>query len=221
VPLTASPTNQTLAGQWGTMHAFRTRSPFGSDSLFVVLTGRPAGAASATLLLDGAPPVTKSEYPYEFSVYPWSMNQDLRFTLQLVSGATTNYSTAVSLAGTTNTPPTAYQDWKTAHGLSANAPDSCDTDGDGWGNLLEYALNLDPLAKDAPPSLACALNGGVLALSYIKWRGDVTYYAETSLDLQTWTRQGVTETADGANATASVPVAAAQSRFLRLCVAYP
>jgi hypothetical protein len=220
LPLTASPTNQALPGQWGTMNAFRTRSPFGSDSLYVILTGRPAGNASVTLHLDGTAPVTKAEYPYEFSVYPWPMNQDMRFTLELVN-CTTNYSTAVTLAGTTATAPTAYQDWKTSHGLFANASDSEDLDGDGWCNLLEYALNLDPQVKDAPPSAACAIASGTLTLSYIKWRSDVTYFVETSPDLQTWTRQGVTEAANGANVTASLPIASVQSCFLRLRVAYP
>jgi hypothetical protein len=41
----------------------------------------------ATLSLDGAAPLEKKSYPYEFSVYPWPMERDLKFTLQLRDGA--------------------------------------------------------------------------------------------------------------------------------------
>jgi len=221
VPLTASSASQTLTGQWGTMQAFRTRSPFGSDSLYVVLTGRPTNSTTAaTLQLNGAAPIAESAYPYEFSVYPWPMNQDMVFSLKLVAGATTNYSTAVTLAGTTNTPSTAYQDWKASNGLATNAPDGGDTDGDGWCNLLEYAFNMNPQLKDAPAPLLGVVTNGTFTITYIKWRSDVTYIAETSQDLNTWTTQGVTETADGANVTASVPISA-QCCFLRVRVTYP
>lgn len=74
--------NQTLPGEWGRMEAFRIRSPFGKDSLYAVLTGRPKDGV-ATLKLAGAKPVEKKTYPYEFSIYPLPMDKDLRFSLEL------------------------------------------------------------------------------------------------------------------------------------------
>ena len=221
VSLTATPTNQVQTGPWGTMHTFRTRSPFGADSLYVVLTGRPTNNPSAKLLLDGAPVATDTSYPFEFSVYPWPMNQDMQFTLELVNGGVTNHSAPVTLPGTTNAPPTAYEDWKSSHGLPANAPNSDDNDGDGWRNLLEYALNLNPQVADAPLALTYSADGANLTLSYVKWRSDVTYFVETSLDLQNWTRTGVTEVESGGTVTASVPIETTHIRFLRLGVTYP
>jgi hypothetical protein len=72
-----------LPGDWGTAEAFRIRSPFGEDSLYVVLTGRPTAGAEATLQMDGADPVTAKVYPYEFTIYPWAMDREMKFTLRL------------------------------------------------------------------------------------------------------------------------------------------
>jgi RNAse (barnase) inhibitor barstar len=218
VALTSTPVTQTLPGAWGTLHAFRIRSPFGSDSLFVIVTGRPPATASAKLLLDGAPPVSKTFYPYEFSVYPWPMDQEMRFRLELTDGTIT-YSSPVVLPGTSTPPPTAYEEWKTANGLPVNAPDNGDSDGDGWANLLEYAFKLNPQVADAP-SANYSSDGSALRLRYVKWRSDISYFVETSLDLHNWTREGVTETESGGTVTASVPLSA-QARFLRLVVSYP
>jgi hypothetical protein len=75
---------QPIAGPWGQMHAFRIRGPFEKDSLYVVLTGRPENGR-ATLQLTDDPEGTRvdSDYPYEFTVYPWPMDKDMSFTLTL------------------------------------------------------------------------------------------------------------------------------------------
>ena len=79
---------QHLGEPWGDLHAFRIRSPFGRDSLYVVLTGRPKPGARATLQMAGvptsAPPLTVGAYPYEFTVYPWPMERDMAFRVTLV-----------------------------------------------------------------------------------------------------------------------------------------
>lgn len=100
-PLANGRATQQLGGEWGALEAFRIRSPFGKDSLYVVLTGRPKDGASATLQIDGAQPLEKKTYPYEFSVYPWPMKRDLKFALQLkdATGAVTT-SQPVVLPGT-------------------------------------------------------------------------------------------------------------------------
>jgi hypothetical protein len=73
-------------GAWGDVQAFRIRSPFGKDSLYVVLTGHPADGATATLSVQGAAaPLSVGQFPYEFTLYPWPMDKDLSFTLALTT----------------------------------------------------------------------------------------------------------------------------------------
>ena len=220
VALTGGTATQTLASSWGTMYAFRTRSPFGSDSLSVVLTGRPLAGGTANLLLGGAAAVSKASYPYEFTVYPWPMNQDMRFNLQLMADGTTTTSTTITLPGTTTSAVTAYDQWKTDCGLPANAPDNGDGDSDGLPNLMEYALNTNPIGSDRQSPVVVTIGAGLLKLTYTKWRTDVSYSVETSTDLKTWTTTGVDQGGNGLTISASVPVADSR-RFLRLCVSRP
>ncbi|MDR3709413.1 MAG: hypothetical protein P4L33_14020 [Capsulimonadaceae bacterium] len=82
--LTGGRASAHAGGAWGDVEAFRIRSPFGKDSLYVVLTGHPSAGSTATLSVDGAPPIAPvSDYPYEFTLYPWPMDKDLRFSLTL------------------------------------------------------------------------------------------------------------------------------------------
>lgn len=100
-PLQGGRVSLPLPGEWGSLEAFRIRSPFGQDSLFAVLTGRPRDGGGVTLQLEGAAPQEEIAYPYEFSVYPWPMNRDLRFTLRLRDGAGAGVETSpVVLPGT-------------------------------------------------------------------------------------------------------------------------
>jgi len=95
-------TSAHLDGEWGDMQAFRIRSPFGKDALYVVLTGKPKPGATAILTVAGAQsPVTVNRYPYEFTLSPWPMDKDLHFTLALTdAGGITTQSPAFTLAGT-------------------------------------------------------------------------------------------------------------------------
>jgi hypothetical protein len=72
---------------WGTLHAFRIRSPFGNDSVFVTLpvdavpgavaTLKRGGGAASTVLRDDA-------FPYEFSLGPVAAGEvvDLEFAIE-------------------------------------------------------------------------------------------------------------------------------------------
>jgi len=80
---------------------------------------------------------------------------------------------------------------------------------------------MNPAVPDARAPIVCAINGSAMTLAYVQWRGDVSYFVETSADLKTWSQQGVSETAEGANVTASVPIDAVQRGFMRLRVTYP
>ena len=100
-PLENGRVSQKLDGDWGTLEAFRIRSPFGKDSLYVVLTGRPKDGARATLQIEGEAPQECASYPFEFSVYPIAMDVDLKFSVQTVSAdGVTGTSGPLALRGT-------------------------------------------------------------------------------------------------------------------------
>ena len=100
-PLQGGRASQKLEGDWGRLEAFRIRSPFAKDSIYVVLTGRPTEGARATLKIDGMAPVESSSYPFEFSVYPLPMNKDVAFSVQTVDAdGKARDSKSVMLPGT-------------------------------------------------------------------------------------------------------------------------
>ncbi|MBC8008717.1 MAG: hypothetical protein H7067_01310 [Burkholderiales bacterium] len=92
-----------LGGAWGRLHAFRIRSPFGTDSLYAVLTGRPPEGSSAELVDEKGEVIAPAvaDYPFEFTVYPWAQDKDCVFRVRLSDdkGAVT-LSEAVRLEGT-------------------------------------------------------------------------------------------------------------------------
>ncbi|NQU43547.1 DUF2341 domain-containing protein, partial [bacterium] len=53
-----------LPGTWEELHAFRIRSPFGNDSLYVCLTGGPESGATVTMDLTGSSTQQDTDYPY-------------------------------------------------------------------------------------------------------------------------------------------------------------
>jgi len=68
---------------WGELHAFRIRSPFGKDSLYVILTGKPERAKIRVSLEGKDAPVVCVDFPYEATIYPWPMDQDMKGTVIL------------------------------------------------------------------------------------------------------------------------------------------
>jgi len=68
---------------WGKLHAMRIRSPFGSDSILVALTHGPAEGGTVTLrLASREAPLVKTTSPYEFSIYPWPIDQPCELTVE-------------------------------------------------------------------------------------------------------------------------------------------
>ncbi|MDZ7617484.1 MAG: hypothetical protein U1E05_10795, partial [Patescibacteria group bacterium] len=68
---------------WGELHAMRIRSPFGSDSVLVVLTNGPAEGGSVTLNIGGREtPLVKKTLPFEFSIYPWPIEKDCELAVE-------------------------------------------------------------------------------------------------------------------------------------------
>lgn len=110
---------------------------------------------------------------------------------------------------------------------TGNAADSADPDRDNLGNLLEYALDLDPAnAADGPigqPRVGTTADNK-LTLTFFRARADITYTVQASEDLVTWAdlipvNPGTV--GHDVTFTDSVALSATPSRFLRLKVTAP
>jgi hypothetical protein len=75
-----------------------------------------------------------------------------------------------------------YDAWSARNNLTMGAPD--DEDGDGIDNLMEYALDLDPRAKNGPV-LCEVINGQFRYTRYLR-KSDLTYELEAAADLEIW-----------------------------------
>lgn len=119
--------------------------------------------------------------------------------------------------------PAPYAEWTAS--ISWNGADSsptADPDGDGLPNLLEYALDLAPLAPGVTGTPACVPSpfGTHLQFTFLRARAELTYEVLGSSDLVNWT---VIATNPGA-VSLTVPVTVTDTvstnprRFLRLRV---
>ena len=115
---------------------------------------------------------------------------------------------------------TGYQQWKVNNGYSVTEPDTSDADADGISLILEYVLGTNPNApeQDALP-VGQAINGA-MAISYRKYRSDVSYLVEASADLVNWSSAGVNQ-GSGPFPIAWISVAANPIVYLRLKVTAP
>lgn len=183
----------------------------------------PAGAASATLVIT----------PIADDIAQGSRT----VTLTVASDFSLSAGTSASAFATIEDKP--YDAWRharfTAEQLSDTAvsgPDA-DPDGDGFSNLLEYALGAEPLTADAssrPPVVG--VDSDLITLSYFApaGRGDLTYLVEWSVDLSTW-QTGAAYVAelsrvaiDGGETVvmrATTPLASEPRQFLRLRATRP
>lgn len=121
-----------------------------------------------------------------------------------------------------------YAESMAAAGLSnTNGPiaePTADFDGDGWNNLLEHALALNPTQPDSP-SFQLSVQGPLLFYTYTRPRvvSDIDYEVQWSNTLapNSWSNTGVAQQViadNGTNLTiqAIVPANGASSRFVRL-----
>ncbi|MBC8011801.1 MAG: Ig-like domain repeat protein, partial [Burkholderiales bacterium] len=102
-----------------------------------------------------------------------------------------------------------------------------DPDSDGVSNLLEYALDGDPLAASGTDIPVSALNSDTppkLTLTFLRARADVTYLVQASSDLTAWedlvTNPGAVSLTVPVTVTDTPPLDATK-RFLRLRVSQP
>jgi len=123
---------------------------------------------------------------------------------------------------------TALQSWRQQYfGFTSNSGDAADTfdfDGDGLGNLIEYALGSNPLVPEATP-LEHNIPNSKLQISFLRARPDLTYLVEASSDLSNWNLIATNPGTVGANVTVNDPLDFSTStpprRFLRLRVTSP
>ena len=128
---------------------------------------------------------------------------------------TVNYRTELPLGG--------YARWAAARTNVTSL--TADLDGDGYANLFEYALGLDP-AVPTSGALPLIVNPATLELTYQRPAAvvDVSYQVEwAATPAGPWSATGLSQqilTDDGATRTirATLPKGAAAQRFVRLKV---
>jgi hypothetical protein len=130
----------------------------------------------------------------------------------------------LTVSYTTEIPLGTYARWAATRG-NVDSP-TADPDSDGYNNLFEYALGLDPAVPNhgATPLV---INGAALELTYARPAQvtDVSYQVEwaASLDSLAWSRTGATQQIIGDDGTrrtirALIPRGASVHRFVRLKV---
>ena len=189
-----------------TIHAALRAS---GDLCLLVVNKDPSHDLTAQIALTGFVPGSSTARVYQYGKSNDLSNADVSTsTLSGVgstfSGTFPSYSmTVIDLAR----PATPYSTWQNNHFTAAQLADPAvsgdlaDPNGDGIVNLLEYALNLDPLTANRaglPVAAPATLNGTTnLTLTYtrVKAATDLAYVVEVSADLVTW-NSGSAYTAD-------------------------
>ncbi len=117
---------------------------------------------------------------------------------------------------TVNPPPT-FTSWLTDNGLTGSAAlPGADPDGNGFSNLVEYALGIPHESGSAPGLPTLGATSSTLTLTYPQLRTDIVYQPAWSDDAVTWDPTGITTTTTGYMTTASVPKGTNGRRFLRV-----
>jgi len=104
----------------------------------------------------------------------------------------------------------------------AISSETADPDGDQLANLIEYGLGYPPLSRNTPPAAMIDSN------SYLFISGprnpnatDITWGAQSSGTLETWSALTVTGTLTTFTATDTIPSTAEARRFIRLRITRP
>ncbi len=118
-------------------------------------------------------------------------------TATVTLGASGGYILGENIATTVVVRDKPIDEWRSdkfaAAANTAPATDLADWEGDGVRNLMEYALNLEPLLPDGSAQPPVTIEDGYLTLSYVpkSWATDLTYLVEASADLVSWSAADV------------------------------
>jgi autotransporter-associated beta strand protein len=111
--------------------------------------------------------------------------------------------------------------WLDAHPSLTERSEDGDDDGDGWPNLLEHALGLDPLVADPRP--LTRFENGMLSMQFLRPAipSGVTVIPEWSEDLEAWHTGGVESDVSTAPVIQVRVPSGTFQRFLRLRATRP
>lgn len=202
-----------------------------SNSASITITKAASSVTLSNLsqIYDGNPkPVTVTTTPAGLAktiTYNGSATAPADFGSYAVVATVVDPNYQGTASGTLSITGTPLSTWQTQNFTSTqiaagDAADTADPDHDGLDNLAEYALGTDP--NRATPALAAARGPEGFSLTFTRPKGlpDVTYAAESSTDLLTWTPVTLVVTTDGPIQTVRVldPLASGNPtrRFLRL-----
>lgn len=229
--LTMKPQSYSLAAYAG--QTIRIRFAFRNDDRTLILAGLTGANPLASgvwiddiKVTDVADPITLTTLPGtadSFRLNEASAGEALdagaRYRLRLrgvTSGIPGGWGESLIVVPTA-TPLTGYDAWLAYdYPELADVPFDFDSDGDGIANGIEYAFWSDPLTFDGASADAMTVENGVLKITRPlgSARAGVSYTAETSDNLTTWSSMGVTVTIADGQAVASVS-AGPGPRFLR------
>ena len=131
--------------------------------------------------------------------------------------------TAATMTLTAATPT--YAEWAVTNGMSATTK-TADDDGDGYSNLLEYALGANPKSADdirQATAIAEAAGQKYLQISLTRTliRPGLTWSLERSADMVNWTAASssvITDTASELVLRDALPLTGNEKRFIRIRV---
>jgi len=175
-----------------------------SDTNYTGSTGGTlvVAQAAATITFTGttqtydgsAKAVTATTSPAGLTVsltYNGSSSAPSNFGSYTVAATITDTNYTGTQSGTLTIQGQSSSSWKSQHFTagqisSGAAADNSDPDGDGLKNLAEFALGTDPLARNTAPQPTYEANGLTLIFTRPKALPNVTYAAESTDSLTSW-----------------------------------
>ena len=149
-------------------------------------------------------------------VYVIASYGTLTGTFASVAGLPTGYALQYNYNGGTQIAiVSGYNNWAAGFGGGFTQTDfGADPDGDGLSNLAEYAFGLNPTVKNAASALPKpTIQGSLWQVSYTASATGVSYGAEWSTALQTWT--SLTDSGSGATHTFSLNITGKNKLYFR------